>query len=119
MTKPNYYELTGSRDTRITYSPAGPSSESQLTYHDGELDRTFSRDQIRVLDTEIGQLVTVTLNGGIPDVGSLKLTLLLPLTDLRGKETEFNTEAIWTNEVGFILKEVRQTYRGESLKSKR
>jgi hypothetical protein len=120
MTKPNYYEFAGSKGTRITYSAEGPSSQSQLSYHDDKLDLTFNGDQIRVLDTEIGQLVTVTLSD-IADVGNLKLTLLLPLIDLRGKETEFNSEAIWTNGAGawagVLRKDVRQTYRGESLKA--
>jgi hypothetical protein len=52
-----------------------------FTYHDASVVKDFTGDQIRVVQTEIGTLVTVTLQL-LVDRGSTTFSLLLPLVNL-------------------------------------
>jgi hypothetical protein len=91
---PNRYILTGS-DTEITYSTTSFSGQPQLTYRDKKYQRSFSGAEIRSLNTEIGQQVTVTIEQ-IPDLHTLTLTLLIPTINLDKAESRFKTRAIFT-----------------------
>jgi hypothetical protein len=56
---------------------------------------------------------------GIPGrCGNTQMERLIPKINLQGIETQFNTEAIWTEQVGFPAQGVQQTYRVESLEGK-
>ena len=59
----NKFELSGN-GTTISYSSTGPGGKPSLSYKDGKFNMQFSGDQIRTEDSELGELVTVTLAGG-------------------------------------------------------
>ena len=90
----NLFELTGN-GTHLTYSTSSINGQPQLHYHDATYDTNFTGDQIRVVDSEIGQLVSVTLRPSV-DAGGTVLTLLLPEITLDGPTTTFQTHAIIT-----------------------
>lgn len=92
--QPNMYEFTGKR-VKITYSTTSIPGEPRLSYRDRTRTLQFKGDEIRVTPTEIGQLVTVTLEV-IPDLRVVTLTLLIPAINLQSDVVIFKTEAITT-----------------------
>lgn len=114
----NTFELNG-ENLRITYSAQGNAGQPVLTYEDPDTDKTFQKSDIRILDTEIGQLVTVTLQIGI-DQGTRMLTLLLPTVTVAQASAPvvIKAKAILTTfpkVVGTNLPGADETYRVESL----
>lgn len=93
-TQPNLYKVTG-QDVHIVYSTTSLSGESRLYYRDKRLSLRFAGDEIRVLATEIGQQITVTLEV-VPDSKSVTLTLLIPDINLKNDPIKFKTSAIFT-----------------------
>ncbi|CCF84894.1 hypothetical protein [Nitrolancea hollandica] len=104
--EPHLFELQGI-DTEITYSTSSFAGPPQLSYRGPglstgqQLERSFSGDEIRVREQEIGRLVTVTLEA-IPDADTLTLTLLVPAFRLDGTESPCSTVAILTTHRGSI-----------------
>ena len=100
----NRFELT--REHRqITYDTTTFTGQPHLTYHDEQrpdLNGTFRRVELLSLDSEIGMLITVTLEV-IPDLHTLTLTLLIPQINLdEGNESSFSTQAILTTHLTSI-----------------
>ncbi len=87
--EPNFFKLDG-ECIKITYSTTSSSGQPELTYENRKLTLTFHGGEIRQLDSEIGQQVTVTLKQ-VPDLRTETLTLILPEINLEGTETSFQT----------------------------
>lgn len=58
QSRPNLYELRGSQ-LHVTFSTSGIDGKPHLTYQDAHISASFNGDDIRVLSTEIGTLVSV------------------------------------------------------------
>jgi hypothetical protein len=100
-TQPNLFELTGEY-TQITYSTTSITGQPQFHYQDQQRDLTITGDDIRSLGTEIGTMITVTLEV-IPDLHTLTLTLLVPQINLNeGTESSLSTLAILTTHLTSI-----------------
>lgn len=99
-TQPNLFELTGEY-TQITYSTTSITGQPQFNYQDQQRDVNVTGDDIRSVDTEIGTLVTVTLEV-IPDLHTLTLTLLVPQINLNEGESPLSTLAILTTHLTSI-----------------
>lgn len=93
--EPNLYELTG-KATQITYSTTSFAGRPQLDFQDDDRKLAFSGDEIRTGESELGLLVSVTLEV-VPDLHTLTLTLVLPAINLKGKERKFRTLAVMTS----------------------
>jgi hypothetical protein len=91
--KPNLYEFKGPH-TQITYMTSS-DGVPRLTYQHHSESRTFSGAEIRTQETEIGRLVTVTLEV-IPDLHTITLTVLVPPANVHGSRARLTTEAIRT-----------------------
>jgi hypothetical protein len=74
--QPNMYQLSGD-GIHVTYSTSSFAGPPQFNYHDATQSRQFTGKEIRTVGTEIGTLVSVTLNL-TPDLGSTSFTLLIP-----------------------------------------
>jgi hypothetical protein len=113
---PNLFELSG-KDLQITYSTSGFDGKPHLTYQDSEGERTFTGDEIRTQDLEIGLLVTVTLHIQV-DVGGTKLSLLLPKVRLLAEtEQPLKALAIKTQSTGNLVRAgATESYHTISLK---
>ena len=85
INKPNFFQLHG-EEIIVSYSTSGFTGKPQFSYHDTQFSKTFSGDAIRVAETEIGTLVSVTIVLN-PDAGSTDFTLFLPRINLRLFET--------------------------------
>src|SRR5579883_3230649 len=80
--EPNLFELHG-HETHITYSTTSTAGKPQLVYRNNEQNYSFSGDEIRTQDSELGTLVSVSLVRTI-DQGSTSLTLVVPSVNLAG-----------------------------------
>ena len=117
--EPNVFELKG-MGIELTYSTTSLSGQPQLTYKDMKRTLTYRGEEIRQLDSEIGQQVTVTLEQ-IPDLRTETLTLILPAINVEATGTGFQTIAIITTHRTSIggpdlVKGVLQTYRTKTLR---
>lgn len=79
--QPNLFELQA-YDTQITYSTTSITGVPQFTYVRGEISRTFSGDEIQLVEAGFGQSVTVLLQNGAADEPIESLTVLLPIVQL-------------------------------------
>jgi hypothetical protein len=71
----NLFSLRGD-SINVDYA-TGTLTGSNLVYHDDELDKSFSNEELTVEDTLLGQLITVTLSQS-PDFEVVNFTLVLP-----------------------------------------
>src|SRR5262245_4512266 len=73
----NLFELSG-KEIQVTYSSSSFAGPPLFSYRDGSINRQFSGAEIRSVRTEIGELLTVTLEQ-IPDLRTVTFTLILPV----------------------------------------
>jgi len=119
--EPNLYELKG-MGIEITYSITSISGQPQLTYKDRKRSLTFRGDEIRQVESEVGQQITVTLEQ-VPDLKTETLTLILPEIHLEDTEVFFQTYVLFTTHRTSIggpdlVKGPLQAYRTKMLKGK-
>lgn len=97
--EPNQFVLQGIeskyKDVQISYSTTSITGKPIFSYKDSKGSHSFTGDKIRTQQTEIGTMVTVTLES-IPDLRVTTLTLLVPKINLDSSTTEFKTIAIQT-----------------------
>ena len=93
---PNQYVL-GGKGVRVEYSATSITGDPLLHYRDATHDVNARGDEIRRQETEIGTLVTVTLEPDA-DAGSLLLTVVIPRAQLQdtGGEVPIITNAVLT-----------------------
>lgn len=111
--QPNQYSLKGG-DITVTYTTSNFLGQPFLSYDDGATTKDFFGSAIRVVDTGIGALVTVTTFMTI-DTGGTEFSVLLPFIDLadNSKTQQFDTDGIITSFKGpdsFPRTGVSQTY---------
>jgi len=70
------FQLSG-EGVEITYMTNGLDGKPRFTYKDAEYNRSYIGDKIRIEQSELGSLVSVTLDIK-PDVGSDTVTLIVP-----------------------------------------
>ena len=77
-------------------------SSSELDYQDANTTQTFSADQVRIQQSEIGALISVTLKTST-DTSATIFTLLLPQVKLGGQTKQpLETLAIITQSYGTV-----------------
>ncbi len=93
---PNQYDLQGQGVT-ISYSTSSIGGKPQLALKKGRNTLNFSGDEIGVLETAIGTLVSVTIAKTV-DQGFTTFSFLLPAIDLSkvGAKQAFRTTGITT-----------------------
>jgi hypothetical protein len=81
-------------DIHVVFSATSLTGQPQLSYQDATQTLTFSGEEIRILATDVGSLVSVTLRQ-TPDSGSTSFTLLVPRVNLqRGQAVHIRTVGI-------------------------
>ncbi len=113
VVQPNEYTLKGGNIT-FTYVKNNFLGQPFVTFSDGGPVRDFFGSGVRVLETGIGTLVTITTRMSI-DTGGTDFSVLLPVIELQdaSKTQNFSTEGIVTNFKGpdsFPATGVRETY---------
>jgi hypothetical protein len=94
--EPNQFELLG-RGISISFSRTSITGDPLFHYQDACREVNARGDDIRQVETEIGTLVTITLEPDA-DAGSLLFTVLIPRARLEGvgSELRISTEGILT-----------------------
>jgi hypothetical protein len=104
--QPNHFELSGhyangSGSIHVSYTthsgpatPDFPQGPPRFSYQDASQSRAFSGKEIQIVDTELGQIVSVVLRL-TPDSGSTTFSLLVPRVNLSaGQPTPIYTDGI-------------------------
>jgi hypothetical protein len=115
---PNSYDLQGT-GVSINYSTSSIAGNPQLTYKKGRQTLNFSGDEIGVLDTQLGKLITVTIAKTV-DRGFTSFSFLLPTIELAAASSKqsFRTIGITTvhkTTIGGPVKGAQQTYKSIEL----
>ena len=116
--QPNEYTLQGGGLT-FTYVKHNFLGQPYVSYTENGQTQSFSGSAVRVLETGIGTLVTITTHTSI-DTGGTDFSVLLPVIELPaielpaiGKSQAFTTDGINTRFKGpdsFPATGVRETY---------
>jgi hypothetical protein len=77
FTRANLFELFGS-SIQVSYASTSILGGPILSYRDPQRSLSFRGAEIRSQDTELGELITVTLEA-IPDLRTITFTLILPI----------------------------------------
>lgn len=77
FTQANLFELSGA-SIQVSYSSTSILGGPIFSYRDNQLSRSFRGKEVRLQDTEVGQLITVTLET-IPDLRTVTFSLVLPV----------------------------------------
>jgi hypothetical protein len=114
----NAFQLNN-ENIRVSYYAEGSLGAPAMTYEDPDIDKSFKGPEIRVVQTDIGELATATLEGGV-DQRRKMFSLLLPAVTVAqvGQPVTIKTKAILTTfprVVGSNLPGPNETYRVESL----
>lgn len=80
LVEANTFELRGG-SVLVTFSTSSFTGDPRLTYQDRRTRMSFAGDQIRMQPSEIGTLVTVTLEA-IPDLRTMTFSLIVPAVRL-------------------------------------
>jgi hypothetical protein len=113
IVQPNLFELEG-YNTQITYSTTSSiAGVPQLSYKNRGQTLNFRGDDIRIEQTQLGQMVTVNLSEKPASEVLETLTLLIPIVNLPSTSPEraVQTTAIFSQIVKGIKAQV-QTYSG-------
>lgn len=80
----------------VSYSTTGIDGKAYMTYQDQQHTLNFKGDEIRTVETDLGTIVSVTIQS-TPDVGFTTFSMLLPQVNL-GKQLSLaiETEGITT-----------------------
>jgi hypothetical protein len=92
----NMYELEN-RTVSVTFSATSITGDPLMHYKDRQREVNARGDEIRVVESEIGTLVSITLEPDA-DAGSLIFSVLIPRVVIaqRGGEQPVVTQAIYT-----------------------
>lgn len=101
--EPNLFELKGYEGSAISYSATSVTGSPEFSYTDSEgQTHSFSGEEISLLDTELGQEVTVVVRA-VADSDRTTLTLLVPPISLGDSgSAQVNTLAVVTTQTGSI-----------------
>ncbi|HEU5002405.1 MAG TPA: hypothetical protein VFW71_06460 [Actinomycetota bacterium] len=92
---PNLYTLQGGT-LHVMYATTGIDGKPHFSYQNGTHTLTFSGSEIRTVDTEIGTLVTVSIQMTV-DSGNTVFSVLIPAVNLGSSEqVPIHTEGITT-----------------------
>ena len=79
--EPNLFQLRGT-GAQVSFQSSSFAGQPQLSYTDAQGSRTFSGEEVRSEDSEIGKIVSVTLQLN-PDSQIVTLSLLVPSDQAR------------------------------------
>ena len=85
FTQANLFELS-SGTIHVTYSATSILGGPIFSYRDDRISRSFRGDEIRNQDTDIGQLITVTLEA-VPDLRTTTFSLIFPVVTVLPQST--------------------------------
>lgn len=97
LIQPNLFELEG-YNTQISYSTTSITGVPQLTYSNQAQTLSFSGSEIQTEQTQLGQIVTVSLSSNLAIGNFESLSLLIPTVSLPldSKQGSIQTIAVFS-----------------------
>ena len=97
LIQPNLFEL-GGYNTQISYSTTSITGVPQLTYSNQAQTLSFSGSEIQTEQTQLGQIVTVSLSSNLAIGNFESLSLLIPTVSLPldSKQGSIQTIAVFS-----------------------
>ena len=93
--------LLSGENIKVSYY-INEDGSSQLDYQDADLNLTFTGNQVRIQQSEIGTLISVSLKTSV-DAGATTFTLVLPQVKLGGEiKQPLETFGIMTQNYGIL-----------------
>jgi hypothetical protein len=80
VAEPNLFQLSG-RDVHVEFSTTGIDGNPHFSYHDAMRSEQFTGEDIEIVDTAAGRLVSVTILQ-TPDLGTTSFSVLIPAVNL-------------------------------------
>lgn len=77
LTRANLFELSG-ETLQISFGSTSLLGGPSLSYRDQTTNQSFQGEEIQILETALGQEITVTVES-IPDLRTVTFTLVLPI----------------------------------------
>ena len=77
FTQANLFELSRGA-IHVTYSTTNILGGPIFSYRDNQISRSFTGNEINIQDSNVGQVITVTLET-IPDLRTVTFSLILPI----------------------------------------
>lgn len=93
LVTPNLYHCSG-QHIHVTYTPAGIDGKPHFTYQDAHQTKSFKGDEVRIVECDLGKLISVTLRMTV-DTGSTSFSMFIP----RMQISEGTTAAMQTHGV--------------------
>jgi hypothetical protein len=90
FTQANLFELSGD-SIHVTYSATSILGGPIFSYRDNQFSNSFRGEEIRIQDSELGQLITVTLET-IPDLRTVTFSLVLPIVTVMPQSAGISIE---------------------------
>jgi len=107
LVTPNLYHCSG-HDIHVTYSPVSLDGQPTLNYQDAHQDKSFRGDEIRIVECDLGKLVSVTLRMTV-DTGSTSFSLFIPRMQIvEGTIASLHTHGVTTLHRFSIIPEFNQ-----------
>ncbi|MFE7189514.1 hypothetical protein [Kitasatospora sp. NPDC057541] len=99
MTEPDYYQFHSSHGhhapIHVVWMPLGAGGLSSFEYADPTRSHVFRGDEVSVVESALGRVVSVTIETSI-DRGSTSFSLLVPSVNLNGHSATVSTIGITT-----------------------
>jgi hypothetical protein len=106
LIQPNHYQLSGHQkhgggNLQVSYlthsgpaTPQFPQGPPHFTYQDTSISRSFAGQEVEVVETELGAVVSVVIRL-TPDAGSTTFSLVVPRVNLiAGQPAPIHTDGI-------------------------
>ena len=83
--EPNHYQVSG-KHLHVSYATTGIDGKPKFTYQDLHQTLSFSGEEIRSVQTDVGTSVSVTIRLTV-DTGGTTFTLLIPRVSIPGEQS--------------------------------
>jgi len=85
LVTPNLFQLSG-HHLHITYATSGIDGKPHFTYQDAHQTLSFSGNDIRAVESDVGVLVSVSIRRTV-DTGSTSFSVLIPRVNIPGEQS--------------------------------
>jgi len=88
----NQFDLSG-KGYRISYATTSIAGVPLFQFEGHGVSHSFKGEEIRAVDTELGTLVTVTLET-VPDLETVTFSVVLPAINMREQDQQVEFDAV-------------------------
>ena len=92
---PNLFQLSG-HQVHVNYTTTGIDGKPHFMYQDAQQTKSFSGDEIRAVECDLGMLISVTIHLTV-DMGSTSFSVFIPRMQIeQGTTAAIHTDGVTT-----------------------